>query len=445
MRSGTTAERCAFHEALEELLADEIFAGGKRHGNTKWSLKAIAYLGLLWAWGPDEGLQQRLRRGVQIVTGWLRRPGGSLTYQGFTKLLRKWSDRLVPALADRLRQRVRERSERVSGHVVIAVDGTRIEVPRTQANEASFNRITVNGQRRRRGKSRRQSSTRPTAPQVWLTVLWHVSSGLLWGWRQGPSNSSERAHLREMLDLLPEKTLLVADAGFQGYDYWSELLERGHSFLIRVAGQVRLLKGLGYVRQRGDLVYLWPAKNRRRHQPPLVLRMEQFLAKGQSLWLVTNMLDRQQLTTRQMSEIYRQRWGVEVFFRTLKQTFGCSKLRSHAPHNVALELDWSLLALWVMEAWCNDALLARQQSVRLRSTAGALRILHCYLEQATFGLAVTNFSKLAVLSDDGYERSRKSIRKWPRKRAFDHTRGPQIRAATVQEHLAAYQLQSQST
>ena len=138
-----------------------------------------------------------------------------------------------------------------------------------------------------------------TPPQLWLTVLWD--------WRQGPSDSSERAHLRERLDGLPDRTLLVADAGFQGDEHWQTLLDRGHSFVIRVAGQVRLLRGLGHVRRHVNIVYLWPEKNRRRAQPPLVLRLREFHDGRQSVWLVTNLLDERQHSTKQMSDIYRRR------------------------------------------------------------------------------------------------------------------------------------------
>jgi hypothetical protein len=40
-----------------------------------------------------------------------------------------------------------------------------------------------------------------------------------------------------------------------GDDFWSALLESGHEFVIRVGGNVRLLKQLGTVRESGRTVY----------------------------------------------------------------------------------------------------------------------------------------------------------------------------------------------
>jgi IS4 transposase len=60
---------------------------------------------------------------------------------------------------------------------------------------------------------------------------------------------------------------------------------------------------------------------------------------------VTN-LPKSRLSDRQVATIYAARWGVEVFFRTFKQTFGCRKLRSRSAAHAQLELEWALVGLW---------------------------------------------------------------------------------------------------
>ena len=61
---------------------------------------------------------------------------------------------------------------------------------------------------------------------------------------------------------------------------------------------------------------------------------------------MTSVLNKQGLSDKQAIEIYRYRWGIELFFRTFKQTFGRTKVRSHSANNAKRELDWSLVALW---------------------------------------------------------------------------------------------------
>jgi len=159
-----------------------------------------------------------------------------------------------------------------------------------------------------------------------------------------------------------------------------------------------------------------------------------------SLWLVTNVLDPQKLSVRAVAEIYRRRWGVEVFIRGFKQTFGRGKLRSHAPQNVELELDWSLAALWSLELLAVRELAARGLSPHHLSTAGALRAIRDTLHTAAFGGHSDLPAGLAALRHDGYCRRKKAIRIWPRKRSADIIGGPVIRFATLDELQTAQAL-----
>src|SRR5258706_7720208 len=101
----------------------------------------------------------------------------------------------------------------------------------------------------RRGQFTYETRTRgarqkkANSPQMWLTTMWHVGTGLPWDWRTGPSDSSERDHLLQMIAALPPQALVTADAGFVGYEYWKALLDSGRQLLIRVGANVRLLPG----------------------------------------------------------------------------------------------------------------------------------------------------------------------------------------------------------
>ncbi len=115
---------------------------------------------------------------------------------------------------------------RVGGFVMFAVDGSRVDLPRTLRHEqtyaASRKRTKKKGQKK--GKAVRRSSLatghsrKSDSPQMWLTTMWHVGTGLPWEWRTGPSDSSERGHLLEMLAGWPAGALITADAGFVGYE-----------------------------------------------------------------------------------------------------------------------------------------------------------------------------------------------------------------------------------
>ena len=64
----------------------------------------------------------------------------------------------------------------------------------------------------------------------------------------------------------------------------------GRHFLLRVGGNITLLKGLGYYHEERDgLVYLWPRKHRRCR--PLVLRLIVLRQGKQDVYLLTDVLD----------------------------------------------------------------------------------------------------------------------------------------------------------
>jgi hypothetical protein len=93
------------------------------------------------------------------------------------------------------------------------------------------------------------------------------------------------------------------------------LIDAGHGFLIRVGANVKLLRKLGYcVKEKGDdgIVYLWPDDQRRAGQPPLILRLVRVHDGRREMCLVTNVLDRAQLSDAELVQMYKLRWGVEM-------------------------------------------------------------------------------------------------------------------------------------
>src|SRR5262249_41370975 len=143
--------------------------------------------------------------------------------------------------------------------------------------------------------------------------------------------ASERHHLRDMLNDLPAKSLVVADAGFTGYDLLRSIAEAEKFFLVRVGSNVHLLKDLGYfARQGGGTVYLWPEEHHH-NLPPVVLRLLVLERGSQTMYLVTNVFAEQALSYEQAALFYEMRWGVEIFYRSCKQTMDKRRMLSRTP------------------------------------------------------------------------------------------------------------------
>jgi len=388
----------------------------------------------LWVWSNETTLTDRLVTARKITQKAYRLQhdlAGS--YQAFLKMLLRWTGALIMVLVGRLRGHMRAKIDfhRVAGHVVLGVDGSRMELPRTASNQAGYNPLSSIGKRRRSRKGRRNKAGRKKAenPQMWITTMWHVGSGLPWDWRTGRSDSSERAHLLEMIGVLPAGSLVTADAGFIGYEYWNALQEAAHPFVIRVGKNVKLLKKLGYARERSGLVYLWPDRMAAKSLPPLVLRLIVVAGNRHPVYLVTNILDEKVLSDRQVAEIYRLRWGIEVFYRSFKQTFQRRKLRSHKAEHACIELDWSFVGLW---AACLYAQQWQDVDPRRLSVAGVLRAfrrtMRNYLNIPDKDENLVSLLTIAVI--DPYQRKNKSSRAYPRKKKEQPAGKPQIVDAT---------------
>lgn len=278
-------------------------------------------------------------------------------------------DRYRDLFSRRLQVRYHQLAEEIGGPfwriddwVLMGFDGSRSTAPRTVSNERAFCAPNYGqGKRAKYGKKKSQGMRRkrnqenpphPQAPQAWITMLWHMGLRLPWMWRLGPSHSSERGHVEEMLkeEEFPENTLFCGDAGFVGYPLWSSILAAGGDFLIRVGANVKLLSEHADVKRNdGGEVLCWPKGKMDSGEPPLRLRLMKVKVGKTKMWLLTSVLDEQKLSKQQMIRFYQMRWGIEVEFRGLKQTVDKHKLRCRNSDRLLVELDWSIRAMAIAE------------------------------------------------------------------------------------------------
>ncbi len=409
--------------------------------------KTLAAGAMLWAWSDELTLGERFRTIRKIAS---RLSGGqqqlATSYQAFTKMLRRWTDDLLLLLMIALHERMQETLPqywRVGGVLLYGVDGTRIELPRTRSHERAYSST----RRRRKKKKRRKRLSRANArkansPQLWLTTMWHAGAGLPWDWRMGPADSSERGHMREMLAGLPKGAMVAADAGFVGYEGLQDILGNGHQLLIRVGSNVRLLKKLGCTHESLGTVYLWPDRAARNSQSPLKLRLVVAHNGKHPVYLVTSVLSRRELSDRQIIQLYSKRWGIELFYRHLKQTFGRRKLLSTSADNARVEIEWSLVGLWAMALYALvEATKQGIPSQRLSFAKLLLafrRTMRDYLHPTERGERLCERLRQAII--DGYVRKNKASRNYPRKKQERPPGPPRILPATNTQTIRAKEL-----
>jgi hypothetical protein len=342
MRSQYTS----FTTALARFLPPQVWKEAHQvHRPTKaasrWDLHPLLMVLLLMTWtsGNSEAERFATSRAFYVARHQHgKRPGQTLA--GFQQALARLPLPVLHALFAGVRHCLRQafgRCWRSDDFLVLACDGSRLECPRSAALEKRLACAGKHG----------------SAPTLMVEALVLLSAGLLWSWTVGAGTASEHDLLRQLLPTLPRKALLVADAFYQGYDLYQDILSARASFLVRLSSKSQLYTDTArpLERFREGLVWYWPETAQNQQQPPLRLRLIRVRGKKkQDVWLLTDVLDRQQLGRRRAAEIYRQRWQVEGVFRTYKRTLPKVKLCSRTEALVYREAEVSLLGLQLLLA-----------------------------------------------------------------------------------------------
>jgi hypothetical protein len=423
------------HSAMSRFLPHQGLPLLVDDGRVRWTARLLAIVAVLTTWSSGPTLLDRFalaRSAVLAIYPTRKRHGTSV--EGFSKALTHSGPAVLQTLAQYWRRCVQQIAAGhwlTDGWLVFGVDGSKFNCPRTVANEQGF------------GVSGKNNS----GPQQLLTCLFHAASGMLWGWtRDGVNGAGERNQLRCLLQLLPPKALLLADAGFCGYGLLKAVTAQGKYFLIRVGSNVTLIRKLGFVRREGhQTVYLWPLGQQARQknfmprkfanvQPPLVLRLIELTdQKGRKVFLLTNVLEKSRLSDHTAARLYRLRWGIEVMWRGLKQTLGHHTLLSRTPDRAGAELDWVMAGLWMLQLLGGSSMKQVRKSPQSHSTAQTLRVVRSCLtggRQRRQSLC----AQLGLAQKDTYRRTTsKTGRPRPQKRRRQPPGAPEARMASAVE------------
>ena len=380
------------------------------------------------AWEDASTLTERFAHVWELLHGVLpRRRHLGDTYQGFAKALLRHGD----ALVDRVKQHLRQESGLRLGRWLlrfgvepVAIDGSKFDAPRTAGNE---HELGVWGQP-------------GSHPQMTVTTAWHMGTGLPWDWRVGPAREAERTHLHQMLGDLPQKCLLVTDAGFTGYQMLRTIIESGRDVLLRVGSNVTLLTGgqpHAHLRQAGGMVLL--SRKDRPLEPPLKLRLIVVGSGRKKVYLVTSITDPRRLSKAAASELYQMRWGVEVFYRQAKQTLERRKVRSASPARAVQEMHWTLIGQWLLMLMTASRLGHAGKDPLRTGVAAAARTVRRWSRRlrarARPGSVYDELSR--CVKDDTPRCGSKSSRGWPHKKNPPPPGQPRLRKARHAQLAAA--------
>ena len=387
--------RLAGPAAIKEILAlpDSPPPADRR---AKWSVGALVAVLVLASLDFSRAIVPSTVRAA-------RRIGLDASYQGFMAAALRAGLACAHGCRAEVERRCLEsstRAARIRGFVPLAVDGTRISLPRTRAN------LRAHG-----GVSRESGE-----PQALLVALVHATLRVPFRWRLGGARLGERALLEQMLDGLPPNALLLMDAGFGGHGFLSELDRRGIRFVVRGSRLTPVARAKGRT-------YLWP-----RGLAPSSRPLEVRLVRRGRVAMLTNVLDQRELTDRDVERAYRRRWSAEVCWRELKRTLRAARMRTRLPQHAEVEAEGAMLAHAAV------ALLGARERVRAGGRPderSAARVLEALRDEE-----LDRAGLLAACARPRDLRKRRGARhdeSWPRKKAHEAPGPVSVRRATARE------------
>lgn len=426
-------------EAVFEFLLPPELDDSRRHGNATVSCRTLAAMALVcWGWSSRRTLSQKMAEASEVVTTLLPE-AQSASRQGVCQALRRCGSRIQYVIWKHLQQELPRLKGywTTAGRPTFAVDGTKFIAPRTVQNQQQFAAATpVRSSRRKQSRSKRYRSRGDAAKamtvQLLATVCWHLGSGMPACWKLAPSHGSERQSAIDLLDQLPAGARIVADAEYVGRPLWSAIVESKRSFVIRVGSNIRLLRKLDpSLKSDIERVYHWPHKSQLKGEPPMLLRLVAVITERGWMYLLTNEWN---LTNRQIAELYQARWGIEVFFRTVKQDCGKAKLQCRTPENVLTELSWTLLAVWASLFVAKRSLQAANVSLSKLSPTRVIDLLQRATRELLSSDSNTELDFTACLKADESKRTTsKQNRDYPRKKQPPSCGPPNVKTATKQQ------------
>lgn len=394
---------------LIPFLGPFVHAPPRRSGG--WDDLRIILCSLLMSWSEAKPLCDRFAAAHDLAG-----PLKAGTYTGFSTALQRRGVPLVGRLRAHPAMRLRVCADgiwTIRGWCVFVIDGSKFDAPRTAANERVMGVAAKDG----------------AGPQMLATILVHLGTCVLWNWRIDTARGSERKQLQRLFGSTPRNSLILGDAGFMGFDCLRAVVGSGRHVLVRLAGNASLITGLT---ERADVVAAWPKELQHKAEPLLLRIIRVSDGRGGKVVLGTSVLDPERLSNGDAAAFYRMRWGVEVCYRSLKQTLDRRKMRSAAPRQAWLELHWSMVGFMAL-GLLTLSWMGRSRSRRRWSVGGAIRIVRHAARSRTNERAHRHLRGLReAVTGDNTRRSKKA-RNWPHKKRQKPLSPPRIRRATVGE------------
>lgn len=207
----------------------------------------------------------------------------------------------------------------------------------------------------------------------------------LWQLYTEDAAANDKRFAVEILAALPRGGLLVFDLGFFSFLWFDDFTDQQKWFVTRMRAKTSyrtvqvLSQGAAY---RDELIQVGQYRARA-CKPPL--RLVSVLWQGLWYRYLTNVLDPQVLSARQLCELYRRRWRIEDAFALTKRVLDLAYLWTGSTNAVQLQIYATLICYTVLLTICDQVAQALGEPLERISVEMVFRALYHYSQAVQRG------------------------------------------------------------
>jgi hypothetical protein len=359
--------------ATIEAVVDEAGVKERRVRKLTAMLTILVVIGMgLYSQLSIEAVMQKLVKGVRLLWGDWEYPTANAS--AITQRRYQLGARVMALLFRRVCQPLaqeRTRGAFLFGLRLMALDGTKEDVPDTPENARVFGR-----HRGPKGDS--------AYPKAQTVLLSECGTHAVVDAEFAPCYASERDLGLRLLRSIVAGMLLMFDRGFYCFDLIMGAGQRGAQVLGRLAAHVKP-KPVRRLADGSYLAHIYPSNpQRRKRGEQLLIRVIEYTFTDphrpgyqQVHRLFTTLLDPDAYPAVDLVCAYHERWEVELLIDEIQvhQRLVNHPLRSLKPRGVIQELYAILIAHYIARAFMHEAALEADVDPDRLSFVGALRIL----------------------------------------------------------------------
>jgi hypothetical protein len=200
----------------------------------------------------------------------------------------------------------------------------------------------------------------------------------LWQLYTEDAAANDKRFGAELLAAVPVGGLLVFDLGFFSFLWFDDFTAATKFFVTRMREKtayrtVRVLSHSPYYRD--ELLHVGQYRSNPCTYP---LRMVSVLWQGTWYRYLTNVLDPQVLSARQVCELYRRRWRIEDAFALTKRLLDLAYVWTGSSNGVQLQIDATLIFYAVLVTICHQVAQALSEPLERISVEMVFRAFYHY-------------------------------------------------------------------